>query len=209
LKEIRMSRDGWRPQLESALCLDLAAMFARNAVRPNCTRSGSWGWARGGKQIAVLHYTATLGEDTGELRLDYTWTPNGEALPVTCVISLCTRPAHFGGRYWYMLCPYTGRPARKLYKFNGIEQFCHRTAIRPLPTYASQRVSGLDRIQHKRWAIRRKLGDDRSGLWDGPFKPKWMRWRTFNRYAERDAELAAREDLFLPAFVLQLLCKPP
>jgi hypothetical protein len=200
-----MSRDGWRPQIESAPCLDLAAMFARNAVRVNRTTSGTWAWARGGEQVAAVHYAAALGEDIGELRLDYVWTQYDEPLPVTCLIPLCTRSAHFGGRYWYMLCPCTGQPARKLYKFNGVEKFCHRTAIRPLPTYASQRVSGLARVQHKRWTIRRKLGDDRSGLWDAPLKPKWMRSRTFNRYAERDAVLAGREDSFLPAWLVQLL----
>lgn len=202
-----MSRDGWHPQLESAPCLDLAAMFARNDLRANRTRSGHLAWARGGERVAAVHYSAALGEDSGELRVDYVWTPHGEPIPVTCVIPLCTRSAHFGGRYWYMLCPYTWRPARKLYKFSGIEKFCHRTAIRPLPTYASQRVSGLARVQHKRWTIRRKLGDNWTGLLDEPLRPKWMRWRTFNRYAQRDADLAAQEDYFLPAFVLRLLAE--
>jgi len=45
----------------------------------------------------------------------------------------------------------------------------------------------------RRWALRRKLGDNFSDLFGEPFKPKWMRWRTFNRYAARDAELANRE----------------
>lgn len=37
------------------------------------------------------------------------------------------------------------------------------------------------------------MGDKYSDLFGEPFKPKWMRWHTFNRYAARDAELAARE----------------
>jgi hypothetical protein len=96
-----------------------------------------------------------------------------------------------------MHCPYTDRRVLKLYKFASIEQFCSRTAIRPLPTYASQRVSGSDRINAQRWAIRRKIGDDLSDLFGEPYKPKGMHWRTFQRYADRDAELAEREGGYL------------
>ena len=77
---------------------------------------------------------------------------------------------------------------------SGIEQFCHREAIIPLPTYASQRVSGLAKLQERRWAIRRRLGDDQSGLGWGPLKPKWMRWKTFERYERLDDQLAELED---------------
>src|SRR4029079_16662319 len=96
-----------------------------------------------------------------------------------------------------MHSPYTHRRALTLHKFSGIEKFCHRTAIRPLPTYASQRVSGSDRIIAQRWAIRHRIGDKFSDLFGPPFKPKWMRKRTFERYAARDAELAEAEDGYL------------
>jgi hypothetical protein len=96
-----------------------------------------------------------------------------------------------------MHCPYTQRRVLKLYKFGAIEQFCSRTAIRPLPTYASQRTSGSDRIMAQRWAIRRKIGDTFSDLFGEPYKPKWMRWHTFERYATRDAKLAERENGYL------------
>lgn len=92
-----------------------------------------------------------------------------------------------------MHCPYTQRRVLKLYKFGAIEKFCSRTAIRPLPIYASQRTSGASRIINQRWALRRKLGDTFSDLFSEPCKPKWMRWRTFERYAARDAALAQAE----------------
>ena len=116
---------------------------------------------------------------------------------MTCVIRLSSMPLHYGGLRWYMHCPYTCRRALKLYKFSGIDYFCHRTAIRPLPTYASQRVSRCDRIMAQRWAIRRKLGDDFGDLFSEPMKPKWMRLHTFERYTARDAELAAREAVYM------------
>lgn len=58
-------------------------------------------------------------------------------------------------------------------------------------------MSGADRIMDQRWALRRKLGYDYSDLFDQPFKPKWMRQRTFDRHAARDAELAVREFRYL------------
>jgi len=89
----------------------------------------------------------------------------------------------------------------KLYKFGSVEKFCARTAIRPLPTYASQRTSGASRIIEQRWAIRRKLGDTYSDLFGEPFKPKRMHRRTFERYAQRDAKLAEAENAYLCRFL--------
>ena len=192
-----MSRDGWRPHIESALCLNLVVLFRQRALRPLATTSGTCQWSRGDERVASVGYSASLGEETGELRLNYSWTTDDEPQNVTCIIRLSSRPLAFGGRYWYMHCPYTRRRARKLYKFVPIEQFCHRTAIRPLPTYASQRVSGSDRVNAQRWALRRKIGDNYSDLFGEPCKPKWMRWHTFERYARRDAELARREEEYL------------
>jgi hypothetical protein len=202
-----MSRDGWRPHLEGARCLDLVALFRDRALRSSSSTSGIWQWTRDGERIASISYSATLGEETGELRLSYTWTPGDEPLDAICNIRLSSRPLPYGGRYWYMHCPYTRRRARKLYKFGPIEQFCHRTAIRPLPTYAIQRLSGSDRVNAQRWALRRKIGDDFSDLFGEPCKPKWMRWRTFERYARRDAELADRDEGYLLRFVGRLMAK--
>lgn len=188
-----MSNYGWRPHIESALCLSVDDLFKRGGLRAGAMTSGGWHWSRDGEKIAAVGYSGNLSDDSGELRLSYTWTPDGKPQTVTCAIRLSSLPLHYGGRRWYMHCPYTGRRVLKLYKFGSIKQFCSRTAIRPLPTYASQRVSGSDRINAQRWALRRKMGDDFSDLFGEPYRPKGMRWRTFERYAARDAELAERE----------------
>lgn len=199
-----MSRSGWRPAIESALALDLRRLIKLRVIRDGASSSLRWtddrGNACGSVGYAVkLNRTEGVGEDSGTLTLTYSHSDRagGKSQPVTCVLGLCTVPMHYGGLRWYLLCPYTHRRALKLYKFSGIEQFCHRTAIRPLPTYASQRVSGCDRIFAQRWAIRRKLGDTFSDLFSEPYKPKWMRLDTFERYAARDAELAAREGIYM------------
>jgi hypothetical protein len=188
-----MSGSGWRPHIESARCLCVNALLRQCSIRPGFTTSGSWRWSQNGETVASVGYNARLGFDSGELRLSYTWTPDGEPSDVICTIRLSSLPLQFGGRRWYMHCPYTDRRVLKLYKFGSIEKFCARTAVRPSPTYASQRVSGSDRINAQRWAIRRKIGDEYSDLFGEPYKPKRMRWRTFQRYADRDAELAAAD----------------
>jgi hypothetical protein len=195
---------GWRPHIESALCLNLRQLFRTGALRAGADTSGGWRWMDDGEVIASIGYRATLGDTAGTLTLSYTQTTAGGREPVTCTIALESQPCHYGGRRWYFLCPYTGCRALKLYKWNGIERFCHRDAIKPRPTYASQRVSGSDRIMAQRWAIRRKLGDEYSDLFGEPFKPKWMRWRTFDRYAARDAELAVCEGIYLGRLLRRL-----
>lgn len=191
---------GWRPHLESALCLSVDRLLKTGCIAPGQFRSGTLRWTRtdhwGGSaaEVASADYTAQLGHDSGTLTLHYTCNQRDhERKAITCTIPLVTLPCHYGGRRWYMRCPYTGRRALKLYKWNGIDWYCHRDAIKPRPTYASQRESGGNRIIAQRWALRRKLGDDFSDLFSGPCKPKWIRWRTFEKYARRDAQLAARE----------------
>ncbi|MGH8118344.1 MAG: hypothetical protein ACREPY_18425 [Rhodanobacteraceae bacterium] len=184
---------GWRPHLESALCLDVRKMFRVRALQPGCQTSGAWQWTRDGEKAASIGYRATLGDASGTLTLDYTATVGDERNSITCTIALESLPCHYGGRRWFVRCPYTHRRAWKLYKWASIEWFCCREAVKPRPTYASQRVGGSDRIMAQRWALRRKLRDDYSDLLGDPMKPKWMRWRTFDRYAARDAELASRE----------------
>ena len=184
---------GWRPHIESALSLDLRRMFELGALRVGSNTAGPWCWTRDGETVSSIRYRATLGDESGSLTLDYSTGTDEERKQITCTLRLVSLPRHYGGRIWYFVCPYTGRRARKLYKWAPIDWFCHRTAISPKPTYACQRVSGSERINAQRWALRRRMGDEYSDLFDEPRKPKWMRWRTFERHAARDAELADRD----------------
>lgn len=191
-----MSNYGWRPHIESALKLDLRRMFACDVLRPGGETSGSWRWTDSytGEKVGSVNYRAVLDDVSGMLTLTYTTkSRDGERKPVTCSIRLTSIPLHFGGRRWYMHCPCSGRRSLTLFKWNGIEQFCHREAIKPRPTYVSQRVGGSNRIFAQRWALRQRLGDDVSDLFGGPCKPMGMHWRTFERFAARDAQLADRE----------------
>lgn len=186
---------GWRPHIESALCLNLQRLFAQGSLLAGCNVAGTleWTYTDSGEHVASVGYRAKLTDDAGTLTLSYTEGTGDAGKAITCTVSLVTLPRHYGGRIWYFVCPYTGRRARLLYKWKSIDWFCHREAIKPKPTYACQRESGGHRVMAQRWALRRKIGDDFSDLFGEPCKPKWMRWRTFDRYAARDAELAERE----------------
>lgn len=180
-----MSFCGWHPHIESALVLNLRDLLAKGAVGPNSLRVGGWAWTNGdGDRVFEIRYRAELHEAWGVL--DVT---DGEG---TYRIMVGSTPLHFGGRRWWLHCPLTSRRAAKLYRYAAIGKFCHRTAIHPRPTYASQRVSGLDRIMDRRWAIRRKLGDPGT-LCDPLTKPKWMRRDTFEHYQAKDEYLDALE----------------
>lgn len=183
--------NGWRPHIESALCLNLPRLLKQRQLVPGRKTSGSLHWTNShtGEAVASVGFCADLAEAGGTLTLSY--RANGQ--DEQCVIRLSTVANHYGGRNWFMHCPYSGRRARKLYKWAGLAGFRHREAVRPRPTYASQRVGGHDRILSQRWALRRRMGDDLSDLFGEPVKPKWMRWRTFERFAARDAELEERE----------------
>lgn len=198
-------RGGWRPHIESALCLDLRRLQAIGAVKPNHALAGSLSWPDGdGGELGSMGYAAKLGETDGTLTLGYATGKGDERQEITCRIELDTTPIHYGGRRWYFRCPYSHRRALKLYKWPRIDLFCHRDAIRPRPTYASQRVGSCNRIVAQRWAIRRKLDDAFSDLFGEPFKPNGMHWRTFERYLERDNELAERENAYLARWMLRL-----
>lgn len=103
----------------------------------------------------------------------------------------------------YMHCPVTGKRAKKLYKWAALDRFCHREAIRPRPTYASQRDGGHARIIRQRWALRQKMGDEFSDLFGEPCKPRWMRRHTYDKHVARDAELSARDDSYLGKLIMR------
>ncbi|MGH8115427.1 MAG: hypothetical protein ACREPS_10320, partial [Rhodanobacteraceae bacterium] len=90
-------------------------MFACGSLRPGCDTSGTWQWTCDGETVASVGYRAKLGDDGGTLTLDYSTERDGEGNAITCTITLESLPCNYGGRRWYMLCPYTGRRALKLY----------------------------------------------------------------------------------------------
>jgi hypothetical protein len=112
---------------------------------------------------------------------DY-WT--GEPLEIDDKIRLTTSRPPFGGLRWWFVCPCLNRKVRKLYLPPGGRHFWSRRAYRL--AYGSQRETATDRAYRGRAKIKARLiGSLDPDDWDLPPKPKWMRWRTYNRYVER------------------------
>jgi hypothetical protein len=101
-------------------------------------------------------------------------------------ITLVSRPRHFGGHQWFLVCPVTGGLATVLWKPPGASRFCSRQAWGRQVAYRSQFQDAATRAQFGKERIKARLiGDLDPDEWDLPPKPKWMRWKTYNRYIER------------------------
>jgi hypothetical protein len=101
-------------------------------------------------------------------------------------ITLVSRPRHFGGRQWFFLCPATHRLATVLWKPPGADRFCSRQAWGRQVAYSSQFQDATNRAHLGKARIKSRLiGSLDPDEWELPPKPKWMRWKTYNRHVER------------------------
>lgn len=121
---------------------------------------------------------------------------------------LVTTAPHLGGRRWWVACA-CGRRCRVLYLAPDREGFrcrrCHGLA------YRSQRMTRKERLHRRAWALGERLGAVRGY---GPVpaeKPKWMRWRTYDRGRDRvlALSLAALCESIDPAEFAALGLGPP
>jgi hypothetical protein len=103
-------------------------------------------------------------------------------------IALVSRPRHFGGRQWFLVCPVTGGFATVLWKPPGAARFCSRQAWGRRVAYASQFLDRDSRAHHGQSKINSRLcsiGRFAPEDWNFPPKPKGMRWKTYNRLEQK------------------------
>jgi hypothetical protein len=101
-------------------------------------------------------------------------------------IALTSRPRHFGGKQWYFLCPRTNRSVSVLWRPPGARWFASRQAWGRQVAYESQFQDATGRAHHGKQRIKARLiGSLDPDEWDLPPKPKWMRWKTYNRHEEK------------------------
>jgi hypothetical protein len=88
----------------------------------------------------------------------------------------------------------------------GARHFASRHAWLVQVAYSSQFMTAMDRAYLGKEKIKRHLiGDLDPDEWDLPPKPKWMRWKTYNRYVERFERYEAALDAGALSRVKQLL----
>jgi hypothetical protein len=114
----------------------------------------------------------------------------------------CTQPPFGGVRWWYE-CPRTRRTVAKLYLPLGGRRFLSRQAY--CLGYACQREAPRDRLWRRARKIRRELGGGDNLMDDYPDKPKWMRWRTYDRKIALLDALESRADRIWTAGAIRLL----
>jgi hypothetical protein len=88
----------------------------------------------------------------------------------------------------YFVCPYTKRHVSVLWMPPGARDFACRQNWGRQVAYQSQFLDRDNRAHHGQARIRSRLcsiGGFDPDQWDFPPKPKWMRWRTYNRAEEK------------------------
>lgn len=174
--------------------IDLSWMIRTRRAVPGSCVWGTLSWTYGGQAAGRISYEADMrDEQNAELRLSYTRgsEPNRENVKQT--IRLTYTELNYGGRRWWMICPYRRNRCGKLYLPNGGDRFAGRQAWRL--GYQCQRLSHWDRPFEKMFRLQRKLGCEQ-GVDSWLRRPKGMHRRTFDRHLERfeelDAECAVR-----------------
>ncbi len=128
-----------------------------------------------------------------------------DPIPQRYRVRLLSTPQHLGGSRWWFECPRTGRRCVKLYLPRGGHRFWSRAAYSL--GYACQRADRMYQAQRQALKVYRALRGD--GNWrDGaPPKPKTMRWRTYERLANKLDHYNARFDRGWSLSVARLLSR--
>jgi len=101
-------------------------------------------------------------------------------------LDLIAEPRHFGGQQWYVQCPVTQKKCSVLWLPPGASRFCSRQAWGKQVAYSTQFEAQFDRAISAREKVKSRLiGDLNPREWELPPKPKWMRWNTYERLAEK------------------------
>lgn len=176
---------GGRPVAEHGLKVDLAWMLRTGRAQSGCLMTGSLWWSRGGDHAGSIGYEADLRDpDNAWLLLKYKRGDEQESVRQQVRLTY-TRP-NFGGRRWWMICPYRHIRIGKLYLPNGGDRFASRKAWRL--AHASQRSARRDRPFDRLQRLQRKLG--MNGTYeDWPRRPKGMWHRTYQRHLDRYEQL--------------------
>lgn len=180
---LNSGRYGGRPVVEDCLTLDLNRMLRADQLRDGQVESGVLSWTRGGEPAGSIHYRGDMADpDNAELWLDYRRRVDDAWEAVEQRVRLeSTRPA-YGGRRWWMLCPYQGHRVTKLHLPPGGDRFASRRAWRL--GYRLQRQTARDQLFTRLHTLQAKLGCTH-GYDEWPDRPKGMWHRTYERHMER------------------------
>lgn len=175
-------RHGGRPTADASRRIDLAWMMRNGLAVPGADGTGVLRWTCGGEPSGSISFRALLSEAGHErLVLDYTREADGQQEKVLQTIHLTSTRPKFGGKRWWMICPYQGHRIGKLYMPPGGDRFASRKAWGL--GYRSQRLAARDRPFEALFRLQKRLGCEEGwGNWIS--RPKGMHYRTFERHLE-------------------------
>jgi hypothetical protein len=180
-------RRGGRPTADMSLKVDIAHMIRMGQARPGQHLSGSLSWTCGGEPAGSISYIANMVDlEDAWLELSYTRGKDDAREHVKQRIALSYTKPHYGGRRWWMICPFKQGRAGILYLPNGGDRFASRAAWQL--GYRCQRLAHRDRPFEPLFRLQRKLGSN-EGWEAGLRRPKGMWHRTFDRHFDRYVEL--------------------
>lgn len=185
-------RGGGRPTVEASLRIDLAWMMRNGRAKAGATIWGSLSWSRRDEHAGSISYKAIM-DSPGEERLELSFTrgTGDDAESVKQTVRLCFTSPRYGGKRWWMICPYRAARVGKLYLPPGGDRFASREAWRL--GYHIQRVAPSDRESERLFRFQRRMGCEQ-GLGAFPRRPKGMWQRTWNRHLEKYWELEEAAD---------------
>jgi hypothetical protein len=146
----------------------------------------------GGRSLTIALTIDTRDTDKARLILEHDGrgAETGPRVPYAIALEKTAQP--FGGVRWWFKCPHLGIRATKLFLPRGGNAFLSRRAYGL--AYGCQREGDYDLLLRRGDRLWRDLGGQ--GQWcfmrsgDLPPKPKWMRWPTYNRKADRLSRLS-------------------
>jgi hypothetical protein len=180
-----MPRHMQRTPLELGLQLNISRLISDGLIQPGkVTRLSHYYWLddEGGKR-ASARIEADLTEPSadnvrnGRMRIHAKW--------INQTIRLVGCPRHFGGQQWYFICPVQNQYVSVLWSLPGRRYFAGRKSLGKQVAYTSQYYSPGARAQYMKDKLCNRIAGPEVDEWDVPPKPKWMRWRTYERASKR------------------------
>lgn len=180
-------REGWLPIVEDGLRVDLRSLRRKGYLEERLYDPVRLEWSRGGDTFASIQCLVNTTDQDPWLRLVYAVTRSGERINVDERLELVRFQQPFGGHRWYVVCPQTGSRCQCLYCPPGAIHFRSRKAFRCRLQYRSQGLTPAFRMLERANKIAERVAtllppEERCNTRAMfPVKPKWMRWRTYDR----------------------------
>jgi hypothetical protein len=146
-------------------------------------RTFTWHWTRNGETVALINVRAR----SDSVILSYRHrSADKDWKDANYPVQLDWTECNFGGRRAWFLCPASGCSRRVAILYGGALfacRHCYQLA------YPSQREAAHDRAMRRAEKIRERLGWEPGILNRSGCKPKWMRWRTYERLSDEHKAL--------------------